>query len=75
MQELVERPVQKLEEGKRGNLTVAIDLLNEAFFEASQSYPGVMSGSTIVLAVLIDLEMYIINLGDSGALVVEGEKY
>ena len=52
-----------------------IDLLNEAFFEASQNYASVMSGSTIVLAVLIDLEMYIINLGDSGALVVEGENY
>ena len=67
--------MQKLEEGKRWNLTVVIDLLNEAFFEASQNYASVMSGSTIVLAVLIDLEMYIINLGDSGALVVEGENY
>ena len=47
-----------------------IELLNEAFFNATTNYPGVMSGSTIVLALLIDLEAYLINLGDSGVMVV-----
>ena len=55
VQELVERPIEKIQEGKRAKLMVAIDLLNEAFFEASAGYGGVMSGSTIVVAVLIDL--------------------
>ena len=55
-------------------MTVVIDMLNRKFFEVSAEYGFVMSGSTVVLALLIDLEVYLFNLGDSGAMIVGAKK-